>query len=371
MAIRIPGFPEVHRATTPTAIEAIRRFRYDVYVREFGRRFSSVDDAQQRIAEPDDGEPHVWLYHVGTPDDVRGTMRLRVFEPDRIPASIREAYDLERLPLGGLRLGELGRTMVAAEDRRGKAFVAMFAQAYQDGLAAGVDVAICSCLPGLMPYYVKLGMRPYGGRPYRGLNGLEIPLIGVSADVRHLVRIGSPLAAILLPLGVARRGADATALIAALERGPTGVTLDEDAVWAEVADALDGADRSFLGRIGSDLAGHLAASGFVLDVPAGEPLISRGTVQRELYVVLDGAFAVTQEARFLRMVGPGEVIGEIAFFGDAGTRTAAVTAAVDSQILVLKRKFVDDLVETDPRSAARLMLEISRVLADRFTARGA
>jgi CRP-like cAMP-binding protein len=62
---------------------------------------------------------------------------------------------------------------------------------------------------------------------------------------------------------------------------------------------------------------------------------------------------------------PGDVIGEIGFFGSPGRRTASVTAASDGQVLVLRRHFVDELMKSDPACAAEVLFGLARVLADR------
>ena len=65
------------------------------------------------------------------------------------------------------------------------------------------------------------------------------------------------------------------------------------------------------------------------------------------------------------VLGTGDVIGEIGFFGTSGRRAASVTAASDGQVLALRRHFVDELMKTDPACAAEILFGLARVLADR------
>jgi CRP-like cAMP-binding protein len=46
-------------------------------------------------------------------------------------------------------------------------------------------------------------------------------------------------------------------------------------------------------------------------------------------------------------------------------RIASVTAASDGQVLVLRRRFVDELMESDPACTADVLFGLTRVLADR------
>ncbi len=69
--------------------------------------------------------------------------------------------------------------------------------------------------------------------------------------------------------------------------------------------------------------------------------------------------------RGIALLGLGEVIGEVGFFGTSGRRMASVTAASDGQVLALRRRFVDELMKSDPACAAEVLLELAGVLADR------
>ena len=85
-------------------------------------------------------------------------------------------------------------------------------------------------------------------------------------------------------------------------------------------------------------------------------------------MILDGTFEVYDDDRRLRLIGRGDVIGEIGFFGTSGRRTASVRAATDGEVLVLRRHFLDELREHDPACAAEILFELARALADRVSA---
>jgi CRP-like cAMP-binding protein len=77
-------------------------------------------------------------------------------------------------------------------------------------------------------------------------------------------------------------------------------------------------------------------------------------------------FEVYDGDRRLRVIGRGDVIGEVAFFGTSGRRSASVSAATDGQVLVLRRHFIDELRRNDPGAAAEVLYELARALADRI-----
>jgi CRP-like cAMP-binding protein len=107
----------------------------------------------------------------------------------------------------------------------------------------------------------------------------------------------------------------------------------------------------------------IARKAFLLDVPAGGLVVRKGTADREMFVVLSGELEVNQGAA--RIVG-GEAMGEMGFLGSPGVRTATVHAAKPSRLLVLRRKFLDELARRDPVAAYTVSRNLARVVADRF-----
>ncbi len=68
-------------------------------------------------------------------------------------------------------------------------------------------------------------------------------------------------------------------------------------------------------------------------------------------------------------IGEGETMGEMAFLGTPGFRTATVHTTAPSRLLVLRRRFLDELAEVDLRAAYNVARNLARVAADRFTER--
>ena len=111
---------------------------------------------------------------------------------------------------------------------------------------------------------------------------------------------------------------------------------------------------------------RFADKGFVMKVSAGDLLTEKGLAQQEIFLILDGTFEVHDGDRRLHVVGRGEVIGEIGFFGTAGRRSASVSAATEGLVLVLRRHFLDELRDSEPAIAAEILFELARALADRM-----
>jgi CRP-like cAMP-binding protein len=72
----------------------------------------------------------------------------------------------------------------------------------------------------------------------------------------------------------------------------------------------------------------------VEEFPAGKRLAREGEYDYAFFILDDGRARVEHEGQALRNLGPGDVFGEIAFFGD-GRRSATVVAESDVRVLTM------------------------------------
>lgn len=97
----------------------------------------------------------------------------------------------------------------------------------------------------------------------------------------------------------------------------------------------------------------------------GETIISQGDEDGDFaVVVLSGGLKITMVSAggreiILNYCGPGELVGEIAML-DSGPRTATVTAAVPSSVLLLPSHTFLDAATANFASAAGVMRELAR-----------
>ena len=102
---------------------------------------------------------------------------------------------------------------------------------------------------------------------------------------------------------------------------------------------------------------------------SGERLIRKGDAADALYLVLTGRFRVVSDGATIATIGPGEPIGELAFFA-CGQRTADVLAMRDSTLLALDRQSYDNTVAAIPGLASGILATVAARLAA-LTARAA
>lgn len=362
----------VHLAETDDEREAIYRFRYGIYTEELGRKLGGADHDRRRLHDPEDDEPGTLLFFT-TADDgsVSGTIRVLHWPAGTIPEAERRTFSMERFA-GIERLGaaELGRLMVRPTERGTLGLVSMVTALYQLGATEiPTDLVFGNCATGLLRHYRRLGVRTYDGRLVDTPDGVEVPFVLVPGDREQLERSGSFLA----PLTDALYGPERLRSVPEAWRevldADGGPVRHDSAAIAERVERVRAGERQagFLEGLGDATTERLSEQGFLLKVNAGQLLTEQGLTQQELFVILDGAFEVRRDGQRLRLAGPGEVIGEIAFFGSSGRRTASVSAVSDGEVLVLRRHFVDDLREREPAVAAEILFALARALADRVS----
>ena len=89
------------------------------------------------------------------------------------------------------------------------------------------------------------------------------------------------------------------------------------------------------------------------DVSPGMKLTGEGASGYSFYVLREGAATVTIDDIEVRTLGPGDFFGELALLGD-GRRTATVTTAAPSRVLVLFGTEFRQLQQMYPELASRI-----------------
>lgn len=110
--------------------------------------------------------------------------------------------------------------------------------------------------------------------------------------------------------------------------------------------------------------GRLAEKAVRTRIGRGAALVRQGDPADELYIVLAGRFVVMLEGRpgIIAEIGPGEPVGELAFFA-GGMRTASVVAARDSEVLMLTRAIYAEIVAEAPGIVSGILASVSKRLA--------
>lgn len=108
-------------------------------------------------------------------------------------------------------------------------------------------------------------------------------------------------------------------------------------------------------------------------IRAGEVFIQEGELKRNDYMllVLEGDISVENElpghdgSIVVNIIGPGHLLGEMGVL-DGAPRSATCTATTDIAAAVLSRTALMRLLKAEPAVGARLLLAISKRMADRL-----
>jgi len=363
----------IHTAKTRGEREAIYRFRYDIYYKEFGRLLSDPDHDRKWVHDPEDEKETATLLYSGSPDDITGTVRLRHWPPGTVPPYVMRELSMDLFPdIEERTVAEIGRFMIR-RGKRGKLLLASFAQTTYDVLCGEhqVELTFCYCAPTLVNYYRKLGARPFGGRMVQTPDDYMVPLVSVVSDHDYYKRSGSPLAPLVRRhFGRGRRAPiDIEPYRHLFEGGKEVLETDPEKIWEELQNAVTDGEREagvFLEQFPEDVVNKLTRRGFIMPVEVGAMLTREGLRQQEMFVILDGLFEVLDGERQLALLGKGELFGEVAFFSPSETRTATVRCVEDGQVLVLQAQTLRQLIDAEPATAAQVLMKIAGVMADRL-----
>ncbi|MGH7320557.1 MAG: cyclic nucleotide-binding domain-containing protein, partial [Candidatus Rokuibacteriota bacterium] len=114
------------------------------------------------------------------------------------------------------------------------------------------------------------------------------------------------------------------------------------------------------------LLGHLGAALFEKAYVPGDVVFHEGDPGKGLFIVLDGAVAITRSTpdgeQHLATLGPGEAFGELALIDDL-PRSATARITAPSRLLILYRSHFEGLVEGNRGIALVVTRNLLRRLA--------
>ena len=351
-------------AQTTDERDAIYSFRYSVYVEEMGRYQGTADHENRRLAEPED--EHSWLFFAREGDEVVATGRL-TWGGDRFSDRQIEHYRLrpflEELPAEAMAVGE--RLMVAPK-YRGSGLVEELLARSSD-LVGGHDVRIVfgACEPHLLSLYLGMGQRTYADRNINSPEaGYLIPIVSFPQGVDALVGLGGTngaeppaMPACVAPI-LEGSGAVLSPMLLASEEYRTQVHEALYRLEHEGISAFDG--------FTDDEEERCLARSNIIECDAGDHVLKKGGAARNVFVVLDGTLEVRDDERVVAVLSRGDVFGEMAFLLER-PRAFDIYAATDAvRVLSLSEGTLRKMIAEDAVVAAKLLLNISKMLCARL-----
>lgn len=359
-------------ARTQKEKESIYSLRYRVYFNELRKAgLSGIDHGRKWVRDPEDEREDSRIFYTGPSERPTAAIRADLYRPDDIPEPFARRFSLNLFPeLAGEVLSESSRLVVSPEARGKLGVAALSLASYRFGaISNGCRFGFCQVVPGLVKYYPRVGMRLYSGRMIPTPDGMRVPMMAIWSDLDYLRRHRSFLAPLCREtFGPGRQAPVPIEQFAdRLGDGAVPILLDRAAVRAAVSPLFHGQCQILEGMPRS-LLDSMSDHGMVLDVPPGELILREGLFEQELFIVLSGEVEVFRGAHVLCSLGPGEPVGEVAMLNATGRRTASVRARSPSRLLVLNRRYVEDLLRLAPQSGGRLVYNLARIMASRMSA---
>lgn len=367
--------PGIHLAESDAEKEAVYRLRYDIYVEEMGRFRGLADHAGRRLVEPEDATARIF-YGAEADGTVVATMRLSWGGDAPFSERLIENYQLEpflaEMAPERIAIGERG--MVTPRLRGSEIYRELGLCSRRFASEKRIELIFGACEPHLLSLYVGQGWRTFSKKNLNSSEvGFVIPIVTVVEDVAYLRRIGSPSAA------TAKDWGDQARIPKCVDRLITngGNVISQrltaaGAFWGEIHDALEQLGEARVAPfdgLSEEQAQRCIGKSNIIDCAAGDRVLKKGNVARNMFVVLDGTLEVRDGDTLLRILSPGDVLGEIAFLLEQ-PRSADVYAATDARILSLSEGTVRKLIESDPDVAAHLLLNVSKMLCRRILESG-
>ncbi len=356
---------EVFRAQSEQDREELFRFRYGVYVEEMGRYRRTADHRGQRLVEPEDA--HSILYGAREDGQAVGTSRLTLGADGFSPRQI-EQYSLDpflsEVPAQLMAIGE--RLMVAPQHRGSTVASKLRELALQDIEAGGVRLVFGNCEPHLLSMNLSAGGRTYAEHNINSEEaGYLIPLLflgghtdGLAAAIGSLDGDGRPCLPRSLEVALARSDAVRSASVMA-----------PGEYWAHVEGALERLEEeelhAFAGLEEAERRECISRSNIIECAP-GDRVLKEGGSSQNLFLVLEGTLEVRHRGRLVNVLRPGDVLGEMAFLLALPRQSDVYAATPGVRILSLSDGTLHKLMAEEPTLAAKLLLNISRMLCGRL-----
>lgn len=363
---------QVRIAQTAAEHEAVFSFRYRIYVDELKLSPPEADHKQKFLRDTLDDVSVAYALWQG--EQVVGSLRVLYFADLKDLVPLVDKFRLQPTldAFGAETICSTSRFMLDPTVRHGRAILRLMETTYRDGLARGVRFNYGDCSPHLIPFYEHLGYRRYTHAYNDTTYGYKLPILMLWRDHEWFRRVRSPLARLVeqQPDDSEARAWFETTYPEFLD--VESASLLADGIFFDLLQERVGNDPlhslSILAGLDRSEADLFLSQATLIRAQKGDRIIREGERDETLFIMLSGIAEVTRpEApnKPIRVMGAGDSFGEIGFLMEAN-RTANVTARISSEVLVLSSVFLKQFLRKEPVIAAKLLFNLSRMLASRL-----
>ena len=362
----------VRLAETEAEKRAVYRLRYDVYVEEMGRYRGIADHDNRLLVEPEDETGRIF-YYATEEGEVVGTLRISWGGDGAFSQRQIEQYALApflaEVPADRISVGERG--MVVPRLRGGDVLPKMGIETLHFANDRRIQLCFGACEPHLLNLYLGTGQRTYSKKNINSpAAGYLIPLVFVPEDIAYLKSIGSPNLEHLRDFGDDARVPACIKRVLAQGSAVMSRRLTTSAeYWGRIYGALselEATQISALDGMSDEEAARCLGNSTIIACGAGDRVLKKGGVARNMFVVLGGTLEVRDGDTPVRVLGPGDVFGEMAFLLERPRSMDVYAATAGVRVLSLSESTLRKMIENDPAVTATLLLNISKMLCLRL-----
>ena len=360
----------IYPAQTEEERNAVFRLRYQVYTEELGRYSEIADHASKMLIE--DIDEHSRLFYAVIDGKPVAGMRQTWGGDGPFTQRHIDQYQiapfLERTDASNLLIGE--RLHVLPQYRGTDVLFRMFTTALSFVKEHDIELVFGDCEPHLLNMYMSLGFRTYSKRNFNSpAAGYLVLMMMLPKDQAFLRAVNSPFAPLLADIGQPDAEAEWQDLLANGSAVSQQLSAEQD-YWSQIYGALDELEHNavhpFDGMTDEQSAVCFDKS-TVIECIIGDRILKKGNTARNMFIILSGVLEVrSEEGNILAVFTTGDVFGEMAFL--LGTpRSHDVYAATDDvKLLSLSEGQIRTIMQDHAEIAAKLLLNISKMLCMRL-----
>jgi hypothetical protein len=257
---------------------------------------------------------------------------------------------------------------VDQEYRGGRTPLALIIACYEFCLENGIELGFCDCAPHLIHLYSRLGWRRYSSKSISDTEfGILIPLCLILYDDPYFVSIGSLFHYSLKKI---KKTSEPPKWINRIFPAPPLSAIErrrQEEIWVRDFKLLTEAKKiNVFEGIPEKSVEDLIKIGDMIECKRGQPIIKKGTVYRNIFIILDGKVEVRKGKKIIAILSEGEIFGEIAFLLKTG-RSSDVFAASDYvRVVSIREQEIQKFSQSDAAIASHFFYNISRILCMRI-----
>jgi hypothetical protein len=364
-------FEKVYFARTAEEKEQIYRLRYQVYVTELNKANpTNVDHTKKWIKDPEDDSPDSAILYTKSGEEISGSLRVDTFRFGDASAQLKERFSLKLFPFTpDVLLCEVGRLIISRKYRGLLILPALVKTSYDYGYQLKVKYSFQYCSPGLVNHYRKLGFRPYAGNLIFTADGVRIPMMFICSDYEYLIKENSPLVS-QAKTYYKNTGIDDISLVRTIIKQDNKFVINKDVIWQQLQEKISeqSITYSFLNNLSKEALDVITNYGLIIEVPPRKKIFRDDLVEEEIAVILEGIFEEVKKDFQVALLEKGDMFGELSIFLDSQKRTSDVYSVTRGKVLIIRRKFLDDLKKNNPQIANELLFSFCRYFANRLYA---